>query len=201
MDQRSAQLIDFDRIRPKADVDEGALIDAAADHCSLLLVRGFAAIVFAFLAFFWPKPTLFDLTILWGAYSFIDGVLALTAAMRRRAGPTRAWLRLIGMAGIACAGAVLMAPEELAAHLAAIVSLWASLTGAMYVGLALKLRKVVQGGWILALDGSGIILFGMALAFWPNLQLAGLVWLTGWFAAMLGSLLLYVGYWIGPPRP
>jgi uncharacterized membrane protein HdeD (DUF308 family) len=181
-------------------VDEAALLDAAADHSLLLLLRGIAAIAFAVLAFFWPKLTIIDLTILWAAYSFVDGVLALTAAIRLKAGRSRAWLGLIGMGGIVCAGAVLIAPLELAAHLAAIVSTWACLTGAMYVWVALKLRKAVRGGWILALDGIGIVLFGLALAFWPRLELAALVWLTGWFAALLGSLLLYIRLWLGRSR-
>lgn len=187
-------------ITDAAGADDAALLDAAADHCSLLLSRGIAAIVFAFLAFFWPKLTMIDLTILWGAYSFVDGILALTAATRLKAGTPRAWLALIGVAGIACAGAVLIASQELAAHLAAIVSTWACLTGAMYVWLALSLRKALRGGWILALDGIGIVLFGLALAFWPRLELAAFVWLTGWFAALLGSLLLYIRLWLGRAR-
>ena len=185
---------------PNDGVDEAVLLDAAADHRSLLRLRGIAAIAFAFLAFFWPKPTMVDLAILWGAYSFVDGVIALTAATRDKAGTTRRWLGLIGLAGIACAGAVLIAPQELAVRLATIVSIWAGLAGAMYVWVALRLRKAVQDGWILAVDGIGIILFGLALAFWPHLEVTALVWLTGWFAALQGSLLLSVSFWLAASR-
>ena len=188
--------------RPKAgadSVEEMALLDAVADHCSLLLLRGITAISFTFLIFFWPKLTIGDLTTMWGAYSFVDGVLALTAATRRKASITRSWLGLIGMAGIACAGAVLIAPWDVAEHLVEIVSIWANFTGAMYVWVALKLRKAVEGGWILALDGVGAILFGLALAFWPRLELAALVWLTGWFVALIGSFLIYVSVSIRRP--
>ena len=181
-------------------MSKAPLLDAAADYASLLRWRGLAAIAFAFLAFFWPKLTILGLTILWGGYSFVDGVLALTAAIRGKAGSARAWLALIGAAGIACAGAVVIAPQELAAHLAAIVSVWAGLAGAMYLWVALKLRKVVQGGWILALDGIGIVLFGLALAFWPRLELPAMLWLTGWFAALLGSLLVSASFWLGTSR-
>lgn len=180
--------------RPKTGTNgvEGvALLDAVADHCSLLLLRGVTAISFTFLVFFWPKLSIVGLTILWGAYSFVDGVLALAAATRRKASITRPWLGLIGIAGVTCAGAVLVAPWDVAENLVEIVSIWAGLTGAMYVWVALKLRKAVAGGWILALDGVGAIVFGLALAFWPRLELAALVWLTGWFAASIGSFLLY----------
>lgn len=185
---------------PVGNFEEAPLLDAAADHRSLLLLRGMAAIAFAFLAFFWPRLTVHGLTILWGGYSFVDGVLALTGAIRGKYGTPRAWLSLIGLAGIACAGAVLVAPEEVAEHLAAIISAWAIFTGATQLWAALKLRRVVDGDWILALDGTGAILFGVALASWPRPELTPLVWSTGWFAALLGSLFLGVSLWLGKPR-
>lgn len=180
--------------------DEAPLLDAAADHRSLLLWRGMAAIAFAFLAFFWPRLSVLGLTILWGGYSFVDGVLALKAAVSGESGTPRAWLSLIGVAGIACAGAVLVVPEKAAEHLIAIISTWAILTGAMQVWAARRLRKAIDGTWILAVDGTGAILFGLALAFWPRLELVALVWLIGWFAALLGSLFLGMGLWLGRSR-
>lgn len=101
------------------------------------------------------------------------------------------------MAGIACAATVLFKPEAVAEHLVAIICTWAILTGAMQVWAALKLRKAVDGGWILALDGSGAVLFGLALAFWPGPEVEVLVWLTGTFAAALGSLFLGTSFWLG----
>ena len=201
---RGIGLSDSDSNQPGLNAAAGfdivPLLDEIANHSSLLLWRGIAAIAFAFLAFFWPKLTALGLVILWGGYSFVDGLLALTAAVRCKVGTTRGWLGVVGIAGIACAGAMLIAPHELEAYLVAIVSAWARFTGAMYVWIAPKLRKAVQGGWILALDGSGAILLGLGLAFWPRLELTALVWLTGWFAALLGSLLLCVSIWAGRSR-
>lgn len=107
---------------------------------------------------------------------------------------------MIGAAGVACAGAVLIAPEKVAEHLVAIIAAWAVLTGAMQVWAALRLRKAVDRTWILALDGTGALLFGLALACWPRLELAALVWLIGWFLALLGSLFLGIGLWLGRSR-
>lgn len=183
-------------IAESSGVDEAPLLDAAAGHRTLLLRRGMAAIGFALLIFFWPRLTVPGLTLLWGGYSLVDGVLALAAAMSGKSGAPRAWLGLIGMAGIVCAGAVLVAPEQVAQHLAAIISTWAILTGAMQLWAALKLRRAVDRPWILAVDGSGAILFGLALAVWPRLELVALVWLTGWFAMALGSLFLGVSLWL-----
>lgn len=179
---------------------EAPLLDAAADHASLLRWRGLAALAFAFLAFFWPKLTILGLAILWGGYSFVDGVLALAAAIRAKPGMPRAWLSVVGTAGVACAVAVLVAPEEVAGHLVAIISAWAILAGTMQLWAASRLRKAVDGGWILALDGAGAALFGVALVVWPRLEMVALVWLIGWFAALLGSLFLAMGLWLARSR-
>ena len=174
--------------------------DVAAHHGRLLRLRGSAAIAFALLAFFWPRLTLLGLTVLWAGYSFVDGILALSAAISGKAGTPRAWLALIGAAGIACAGAVVASPETIAAHLVAIVAAWAILTGAMQIWAALELRKTVDGEWILALDGTGAILFGVALVVWPQLETVALVWLIGWFAMLLGGLYLAIGIWLKATR-
>lgn len=179
---------------------ESPLLEAAARHRSLLRWRGFVAIAFGLLAFFWPHLTLVGLTILWGGYSFVDGSLALSAAISGRTGTPRAWLGLIGLAGIACAAAVLVAPTAVGDHLVAIVAAWAMVTGAMQVWAALKLREAVDGEWVLALDGAGAIGFGLILALWPRPEMTHLVWLIGWFAMLLGSLYLAISLWLREPR-
>ncbi len=173
----------------------------AAVYGRLMSLRGAAALVFAFLVFFWPKLSLTGLAILWGGYSFVDGVLALTAAAGGRSGAPRLWLGLIGSAGLVCAGGTLLALDQVSAHLAGIVSIWAVMTGAMQVSAALAVRKAVDGHWILLVDGAGALLFGLALALWPDLQAEALLWLMGWFAAAVGGLLVSVGYWLSRATP
>jgi len=179
---------------------ESLLLEAADNHRGLLRWRGVAAIAFAFLAFFWPRLTLPGLTMVWAGYSLVDGLLAMAAAIRGKIGTPRAWLSLIGIAGIACAGAAVVSPEMAAEHLVVLISIWAIFTGAMHAWAALKLRKAIDGGWILILDGTGAMLFGVALAFWPRLEMVPLVWLVGWFAALLGSLYLGVALWLSKSR-
>jgi len=173
------------------------VLAAASQYRSLLLLRGAAALLFSFLVFFWPKLTITGLAILWGGYSLADGTIALTAAILGRNGTARVWLGLIGLAGITCAGGTLIALDEVSGYLVWIISLWAISTGAMQLWVALKLREAVDGEWILALDGLGSLLFGLALALWPGLQVEALVWVTGWFAVALGSLFVSIGVWLG----
>jgi uncharacterized membrane protein HdeD (DUF308 family) len=189
------------RSQVSTDSEADAFEVAASAYARLLLLRGMAALLFAFVVFFWPKLTIPGLAMLWGGYSFVDGVLAVTAAIRGRSGAPRLWLGLIGAAGLVCAGGTLFALDEVVVHLVGIIALWAIATGAMQVWAALELRKAVDGNWILVIDGLGALLFGLALASWPNLQAEALLWLIGWFAAAVGGLLLAVGYWLGRTTP
>lgn len=181
--------------------DGEAFEAVATEYGRLLLLRGLAALLFAFLVFFWPKLTITGLAMLWGGYSLVDGVLTLAAAIRGRSGAPRLWLGLIGSAGLVCAAGTLVALDEVSAHLVGIISIWAIATGAMQVWAALELRKAVDGNWILVFDGLGALLFGLALAIWPNLQAEALLWLIGWFAAAVGSLLVSVSLWLGRTTP
>ena len=181
---------------------DGAAFEAvASEYSRLLLLRGMAALLFAFLVFFWPKLTITGLAMLWGGYSLVDGILVLIAAIRGKSGSPRLSLGLIGAAGLLCAGGTLLALDAVSVYLVGIISVWAIVTGAMQVWVAFELRKAVDGDWILLFDGMGALLFGVALALWPNLRPEALLWLIGWFAAAIGGLLVSVGYWLGRTTP
>jgi len=183
------------------DSEEDAFAIVASSYARLLLLRGMAALVFAFLVFFWPRLTIPGLAMLWGGYSFADGILTLVAAFRGRSRAPRLWFGLIGSAGLLCAVGTLVALDEVSAHLIGIIAIWAIATGAMQVWAALEVRKAVDGNWILVVDGLGALMFGLALAFWPDIRAEALLWLVGWFAAAVGSLLVAVGYWLGRTTP
>lgn len=172
---------------------------AVSDHRTLLLLRGGATLLFAFLVFFWPRLTVTGLAVLWGGYSLVDGTLALTGATLARSGSARIGLALIGVAGLACAAGTLFALDVVVGHLVGIIAIWAISTGAMQLWAAREVSKMVDRGWVLALDGLGAILFGLALALWPDPEMQALVWLTGWFALALGSLFTSIAIWLGRP--
>ena len=162
-----------------------------------MLLRSLAALLFASLVFFWPRLTMTSLAVLWGAYSLVDRVLALAAAIAGRSGAPRLWLGLIGSAGLVCT--TLLALDQVSRHPVGIISIWAILTGATQIWAALELRKAVDGHWTLVFDGLALLLFGLALALWPDPQAETLLWLIGCFAAAVGSLFVSMACWFGRP--
>ena len=57
------------------------MLQALARYWWLILLRGIAAIIFGVLAFIWPGITLVTLVLFFGAFTLVDGVLALAHAI------------------------------------------------------------------------------------------------------------------------
>src|SRR4051812_9316796 len=85
-------------------------VDTLARNWWMVLLRGLAGIVFGTLTFVAPAISLAALVLLYGAYAFVDGLLALATAIRRRGEGHWAMLLLQGIAGIGAGVITLLWP-------------------------------------------------------------------------------------------
>jgi uncharacterized membrane protein HdeD (DUF308 family) len=158
-------------------------------HWWVFAVRGAAAMLFGVMAFIWPMSTLAALVLLWGAYALVDGVLAVVSAMR--AGQDhRLLLMLEGLAGIGAGIVTFVWPGLTAMALLYIIAAWALVTGVFELVSAIRLRKVIQNEWLLALSGVASVLFGIILIVAPGAGALALIGLIGAYAIIFGVLLL-----------
>jgi uncharacterized membrane protein HdeD (DUF308 family) len=162
----------------------------------ILALRGVAAIAFGVLALVWPGLTLWALVILWGAFALADGVLALVAvATKEPATRARPWLFVLqGLVGIAAGIITFLWPGITALVLLLVIAAWAFLTGVMQLMAAVRLRRVIEGEWLLGLSGALSVLFAILLAIRPGDGALVITWLIGWFAFVFGALLLVLGW-------
>src|ERR1700691_3904730 len=117
-----------------------------------LALRGSLAIVFGLLAFFMPVITLFSLTILFGAYALIDGVVSLIASVRSARHGEHWWALLFeGIVGLGAAVVTVLWPAITLLVLVYIIAAWALVTGIFEIAAAIRLRHHVAGEWLLAL--------------------------------------------------
>ena len=167
-----------------------ALLKPLADYWWLLLLRGVAAVAFGILAFFWPGLSLVTLTLVWGAYTLADGILALGTAVAAGGGNTgtRWRLALIGVVSIAAGLVAFFYTGITALVLLMFIAAWAIVIGAILVWGAIELRKVLHDWWLLGLNGALAIAFGVILFAQPGAGALALVWMIGWFAVVLGVL-------------
>lgn len=160
-----------------------------------IMLRGVLGIVIGIVAFFMPISTLLALVYLFGGYVLVDGVLNLVAAWRQTTGQKPWWaLLLAGIAGIGAAVISFVWPGITALALVYVVSAWALMTGVFEIAAAVKLRKEIEGEWMLALSGVVSIVLSFLLAFFPDAGAIGLVWYLGAYAMVFGILMLALGW-------
>ena len=106
--------------------------------------------------------------LLWGAYAFADGVLALGAAVSGTSGKPWWMLTLEGLVGLAAAAAAFFYPGLTAMVLLYVIAAWAILTGLLQLAAAIRLRKEIEGEFWLGLAGVASVAFGVLLIARPG---------------------------------
>jgi uncharacterized membrane protein HdeD (DUF308 family) len=174
-------------------MERGAIL-ALARNWWALVIRGIAAILFGVLAFVWPGLTVLALVILFAAFAAVDGVLALVAAWRAAEGRRQWWpLALEGVAGIGVAVLTAVWPDATAFALLFLIAAWALATGVLEIWASIRLRKVIEGEWLLALVGVASIVFAVLIVIFPGEGAVGIVWAIGTYAVVFGVLLISLG--------
>jgi len=157
-----------------------------------LAVHGVAAVLFGLGTLVWPGVTLWALVVLWGAFAFVDGITALSAAIADPLLVHRGWVAFWGVTGIA-AGIVTFAwPSITALALLVVIATWSLLIGGSRIAFAISARKQLQGAWSIGLGGALLVLLGMLLVISPGDGAIGITWAIGWLAFLFGTLELWL---------
>lgn len=163
------------------------------------LWRGIIAVILAVLAWLMPGQAVLAFTIVFGAYAFTDGVLGLWASYKNmQKGENWGWLAVSGVLGIATALVVLVSPFVatlvLTVFIWTMIAFWSVVTGMLEIAAAIRLRKEIEGEWLLMLSGAISVLLGIAVT-WvlftsPAGSVLALGWLLGIYAAIFGVTMI-----------
>jgi len=151
-------------------------------------LRGLAAIAFGVLVLVWPGLTVTALVLLFGVFVLVDGFAHLVAAFAAR--DNRGLLIFEGIAGVGVGVITLVWPDVTALALLYLIGAWAVVTGAIRIGAAIQLRKVIPNEWLLIISGALSVIFGIILFVAPVSGALAITWLIGFFALFVGMLLL-----------
>ena len=157
-----------------------------------LVIRGVAAIIFGVLAYLWPSATFAALVLLFGAYALVDGALAFVGAFRTQ-GDRRWSLILEGVVGIAAGVVTFLWPGAAGLGLLIVIAAWALITGIFEIVSAIRLRKEIEGEWLLLLSGLLSVLFAVTLVLWPAAGALAVTWIIGAYAIAFGIVLIALG--------
>jgi uncharacterized membrane protein HdeD (DUF308 family) len=160
-----------------------------------ILLRGIFAILFGIAAFIWPNLTITALVLLFGAYVLVDGIFAVIVGIQLYGKNERWWAVLLeGIAGIVLGVLTLFWPGTTALVLVYFIAAWALVTGVLEIAAAIRLRKEIEGEWMLILAGAASVLFGVLLIMQPGAGAIALVWLIGAYAIVFGVLLSILAF-------
>lgn len=159
-----------------------------------LVLRGIFAILFGIAAFSLPGATIAALTTLFGIYVLMDGIFAIVLTFKAAELHGRWGGFLIeGIVGILFGIAAIFAPLAVAAIFIQVLAIWALLTGILEIVAAIRLRRQIQGEWVLILVGVVSILFGLVLFMEPLAGAVVLVWTLAIYGLFFGVLLITAG--------
>src|SRR5262249_52372394 len=126
--------------------------------------RGLLAIVFGVLALVQPVAALAALVLVFGVWALIDGVSALAIGIGER----RSWqMVIIGALGIAAGAFTFYRPDITALGLYAAFAGWSVARGVVEIGLAIELRREIEGEVWMVLGGLTSIGFGILMIVLP----------------------------------
>jgi len=160
-----------------------------------LALRGLAAVFFALVTILVPGVTLAFLIGLFGAFALLDGILNIVAGFRAHGDESRWWSWwLVGIAGIVAGVLTFAYPFITVLALVYLVAGWAIWSGVFHIIAAVRLRKYIQGEWLVGLTGIVQVAFGMLLVLAPATGALTLVLWLGVFALITGVLLLIAAF-------
>ncbi|HTO62374.1 MAG TPA: HdeD family acid-resistance protein [Bradyrhizobium sp.] len=157
----------------------------------VLLLRGLVTIAFGVLILFQPGVSLVTLVLLFGAFSMADGVLGVWGAIAGRKKNEDWWALLLwGLVGIGVGILTFAAPGVTTIALLFYIAIWAIATGVLQIVAAIRLRKEIQGEWLLILAGLASVVFGVLLMAQPGSGALALLWLIAGYAVAFGVILV-----------
>ena len=166
------------------------MVPRLADRWWMLAVRGAAAIVFGILSFIAPGTSLIALVAFFGAYAIVDGAFNIGVGIARHGEPNWGWLIFGGATSIAAGVLTFLWPGITAFVLLMFIAAWALVRGIAEIAAAVRLRKYIQGEWLLALSGIFSIAFGVLMFLFPGAGALAVVLWIGAYAVVFGAVMI-----------
>ena len=150
----------------------------------VLLLYGLAALVFAAVAILQPLAAATALAWAIGVMAVVEGVISLVALFGGNSGVSRGWLAVYALASLVFGVLAVINPLATASVLVLLLAVWLIVAGIHRIVFAVRVRRHIQGEWLLILSGVLAIVLGALLVANP---LAGVAVTTLWIG--IGSLI------------
>ena len=159
-----------------------------------IAIRGVLGILFGVIAFAYTGVTILSLVLVFAAYTLVDGVFAIIAAVRAARRHDRwGWLTFEGIAGILTAAIAVAVPGLTVLAFVLLIAAWAVVTGVLEIAAAFRLN-IDHGRLWLGLGGVASIVFGVLMFIAPMAGAVVLTWWLGAYELVFGVVLLVMAF-------
>jgi len=170
------------------------MIEAIKSGWWLLLLRGLLAVAVGIIAFMQPANTLAALVIVLGAYFFVTGVVAITAAWGGVAG-SRWWELLFeGILAVVVALLIWSWPATSTEAFVYFVAAWFIVSGIIQIVAGVRLRDVIDNEWLYILGGIISVAFGVWVFRSPSQGTVATAYIFGIYFVLYGIVQLVLAY-------
>ena len=161
----------------------------------MLLLRGLVAIIFGVVAWLLPQISLGILVLLFGAFVLLDGIIGACMAFAAHREYADWWVLLLwALVGIGIGILTFAVPNVTLVALVFFIAIWAVATGVLEIVVAIRLRREIEGEWLVIFGGLLSVVFGILLAAHPEAGALALLWLIASFAIVFGISLVVLAF-------
>lgn len=146
----------------------------------LLMFYGAISILFGISALVWPGGTVIALAWAFGVMALAEGIISLFALFNRHVAVSRGWLVLYAVASIVFGLLAIWHPLAVVNVLILFLAAWLIVAGIYRIVFAIRVRKEIEGEWMIALSGVLAVVLGVLFAAYP---VAGLLTVAIWIGA------------------
>lgn len=159
----------------------GPMLGTLSKNWWVVLLFGLLAIAFGVMTLMSPMSTAAFLAWWLGVMAIVEGVIALAAAFGGSAPVSRGWAVFYGLVSVAFGILAILNPLATAGVLLLFLAAWLIVGGIYRIVFAIRVRKHIQGEWMLILSGLLAVLLGVMFAMSPA---SGLVVTSLWIGAL-----------------
>jgi uncharacterized membrane protein HdeD (DUF308 family) len=181
---------------PQTDNLDGleAMRSTLARNWWAIAIRGILGILFGLIALFMTPSAILSLVLVFSAYMLVDGIFAITSAVRAARHHER-WVLLVleGIADIIAGIIAILWPGITIFAFVLLMAVWSLASGAFMFAAAFQLNRT-HGRWWLALGGIASVALGVMLIIAPVIGAIVLTWWIGAYALVFGVSLLTLSF-------
>lgn len=161
----------------------------------VLILLGFLDVILGGILIAYPAATISFIIFVFGIYAVLQGVSLMVGALAASdEGSSRWWMGLGGLAAFLVGLAAFFNQPA-----ALIVLIYFIAVRAIFVGIAelitaIRMRREIEGEFLLGLVGVLNVLFGTFILFYPITSVGLLVIVLGWYSLFAGLVLIIRGF-------